>query len=87
MAWSILVGISMLERWSSEIFVVTGRVVSEDHTARGMYIVPIVRVNDRGMRDWSFGDASFFVGGWCDWICMLVVINDSSDHCRTCYQL
>jgi hypothetical protein len=59
---------------------VTGRVPSEDHTARGMYVVPIVRVNDRGVRDRSFSDASFFVGDWNDRICMLVVIKDSSDH-------
>jgi hypothetical protein len=80
MFWGIFVGIAMLERWSSGDFVVTGPLTSEDHTARGMYIVPIVRVNDRGMRDRSFGDASYFVGGWCDWICMLVVIKNSSDH-------
>jgi hypothetical protein len=76
----IFVGIAMLERWGSGSLIVTGRVASEDHTARGMYIIPIVRVNDRGMRDRSFGNPSSFVGGWCDWICMLVVIKDSSDH-------
>ena len=76
----IFVWISMLERWSSGIFVVTGRVASEDHAARWMHIVPVVCVDDRGVRDRSFGDVSSFVGDCCCRICMLVVINDSSDH-------
>jgi hypothetical protein len=59
---------------------VTGCVVSEDHTARRMHIVPVVCVDDRSVRERFSGGISSFAGGWCKWICMLVVINDSSDH-------
>jgi hypothetical protein len=72
----------MLERWSNgrKFPWSTGCVVSEDHAARGMHVVPVVCLNDRGVRDLSSGDVLFFVGGRCEWICMLVVINDSSGH-------